>query len=276
MLEITRPRTPAMATSRCCAAVDLRSRAGEIVTRDRRQRRRQDDAAAHDLGPAARRRPARITFDGAAIAGLRADRIVGRGLAHVPGGPRRPPAHDACARTCELGAYRLRARRDRRREPRAGVRAVPALAGAAAQLAGDALGRRAADAGDRPRPDGPAHAADARRALARPVARHGAEIFALIRDICAVGVTDPAGRAERHAGAAMRRPRLRARERRLRAGRPGERDSSRTSGCARPISDRSEREHGGRRGARLLPRRIRGPAGAAARRDARSAASTSC
>src|ERR1019366_8149896 len=57
------------------------------------------------------------------------------------------------------------------------LRSVPPYAGALRPIRRHAVGRRAADAGDRPRHDGGAKAADAGRALARPVAVVRADHF---------------------------------------------------------------------------------------------------
>ena len=106
---------------------------------------------------------------------------------------------------------RLHARRPRGdpRRRRARVRAVSAAQGAAPADGRHAVGRRAADARDRPRADVAAEAAAARRAVDGPRAADGAEG---VRDVLAVSQgrrDDPADRAERQARARSERPRLR-------------------------------------------------------------------
>ena len=70
----------------------------------------------------------------------------------------------------EMGAYTRRARPGVRRGSRAGLRAVPARQGAAQPARRHALGRRAADGGDRARADGAAAADLHGRAVDGPVA----------------------------------------------------------------------------------------------------------
>ena len=82
-----------------------------------------------------------------------------RGPAHLPAHERvREPADGRHAG--RAGAFPAR--------PRPRVRDVPAARRAARPARRHAVGRRAADAGDRPRADEPAAAAAARRAVARP------------------------------------------------------------------------------------------------------------
>jgi branched-chain amino acid transport system ATP-binding protein len=68
----------------------------------------------------------------------------------------------------ELGSFRRAAQRERGELARARVRAVPGRAREARRARRRAVGRPAADGRDRPRADGAAAAAAARRAVARP------------------------------------------------------------------------------------------------------------
>ena len=63
-----------------------------------------------------------------------------------------------------------------------------------------------------------------------------AQIFAIIREIHGQGVDDPAGRAERGAGAQDGRPRVHPGDRRDRPGRAPAASSPRTTASARPTS----------------------------------------
>ena len=85
----------------------------------------------------------------------------------VPGGPRRLREPDRARRTSSWAPTRGATARIAAR-PRAGLRAVPAPEGAAQADGGHALGRRAADAGDRPRADVAAEGPAPRRAVAGP------------------------------------------------------------------------------------------------------------
>ena len=112
------------ATCPRCRGVDLVVEAGEIALGGRRQRRGQDDDAAHHLGAAA---PARgeIRFDGERIDRLPCHAVVERGVVHVPEGRKVFPSLTV-RENLELGSYTRAARRERRRQPGARLRAVPA------------------------------------------------------------------------------------------------------------------------------------------------------
>ena len=112
-------------------------------------------------------RTGRIVFDGARDPGPA--RPQGRRDRHraVARGPADLPAHDG-AREPRDGRVHPARREGHPRGPRARLRAVPAPEGARAPEGRHDVRRRAADARDRPRADGPAEAAAARRAVARP------------------------------------------------------------------------------------------------------------
>ena len=148
--------------------------AGRDRRTDRRERRRQDDDARHDLGPAAPASGIGSSFtpdpEGETARprpdARRADRrrrhlaLPGRaaGLRRAHGG--REPAD-----------RRLSAQRQGRRRRRTSAEIeghVPDPARARLGPRRPAVGRRADDAGDRPRADEPAEAAAARRAVAGP------------------------------------------------------------------------------------------------------------
>src|SRR4029453_3938217 len=127
-----------------------------------------------------RPRRGEIRFAGERIDRWPCRRVVGAGVVHVPEGRKVFPSL-AVRENLELGSY-TRAAKARRADslervfamfPRLRERvgqAARALSGGAGGRA--ALGRRAADAGHRAGADGPAQAADARRALARPGPDH--------------------------------------------------------------------------------------------------------
>ena len=101
-----------------------------------------------------------IRFFGAAVEREQPSAIVARGLIHVPEGRRIFP-NMTVRDNLDLGAYR----RGRRRRPRNRERVFaifPRLAERQSPARRDAVGRRAADAGDRPRADGRAETPDPR------------------------------------------------------------------------------------------------------------------
>src|SRR5262249_14761813 len=89
--------------------------------------------------------------------------------------------------------------RGARADPRARLRDLPAPRRAAEPARRPAVGRRAADAGDRPRPDGRAAAAHPRRALARPLPAPGRGAVRADPQNPRRRRRAPAGRAERGA-----------------------------------------------------------------------------
>ena len=116
-----------------------------------------------------RARSGTIRFAGAAIERERPAAIVARGLIHVPEGRRIFP-NLSVDENLDLGSYRRAAAR-RVRQPRARVRDLPAPARAPLAARRHPVGRRAADARHRPRPDGGAAAPHPRRAFARACRR---------------------------------------------------------------------------------------------------------
>ena len=165
-------------------------------------------------------RSGRVMVDGADITGMAVEEIVRRGVAHVPEG-RGVISELTVEENLRLGGlWRRSARGAARRD----LRDVPAAGRARAPACLAPVGRRAPDAVDRPRADGPPAGAAARRALAGPGARdrrpdHGDDPLAG-RQPRAGGA---AGRAERAQRPVDRQPRDRAqpgaRRRRPRAGR---------------------------------------------------------
>ena len=108
-----------------------------------------------------------MTFEGRAVGGLPAHRMVEQGIAHVPENRRLFPAphrrgQPAHRRLHPAGARALR------RAARAGLRAVSPPQGPARATCRHALGRRAADVRDRPRADVAAQAPADGRAVRRP------------------------------------------------------------------------------------------------------------
>ena len=115
-----------------------------------------------------------ILFDGKPIAGLSPRAIVKLGVAHVPEGRRVFPGLTV-RENIMLGASNGNASSAAiRREADAMFDVFPDIRRSRERARLDALGRPAADGRGRPRPDGQAPPAAARRALARPCARHRA------------------------------------------------------------------------------------------------------
>ena len=146
--------------------VDLDVAPGRDRDPDRRQRRRQVDAADDDLRQPARARRARSCSTARTSPHLPTHEIVRRGVAQVPEGRRIFPRMTVFE-NLQMGAIARRPGAFPARS-RARLRHVPAPRRAARAARRHAVGRRAADAGDRPRADEPAAPAAARRAVARP------------------------------------------------------------------------------------------------------------
>ena len=159
-------------------------------------------------------------------------RFQGRDITEVAGARDRQARH----RPVAGGAAAVPAD-DRDREPRDGrvpahgpggdpgghgprLRPLPAPEGAAQPEGRDDVRRRAADVRDRPRADGAAEAAAARRAVARPRADLRRAHLRDRQDDQRAGHLDPARRAERADGARRSQPRLRAGDRADRPRRP--------------------------------------------------------
>ena len=172
-----------------------------------------------------------IRFEGADITRAPADRIVSLGISHCPEG-RRIFGSLTVRENLRLGAVSPGRQAGGGRRPRDGARAVPAARRAAGAGRRHPVGRRAADARDRARPDEPAAAAPARRAVARPGAADGGADLRDDRQPQGERTDDPAGRAERPPRAGRRRSRLRPRDRPGDARRPGGRAAAEPEGGA--------------------------------------------
>ena len=113
-----------------------------------------------------------IHFAGREITGAEAGRVVSRGVVQVPEG-RRIFGRLTVEENLRAGGLRRRDKGGRGAARDRVYELFPVLAERRRQRGGAALRRRAADARDRPRPDGRAAAAAARRAVARArAARH--------------------------------------------------------------------------------------------------------
>ena len=149
--------------------VSLEIEQGEHRRHRRRQRRRQDLAhprhRRHAAAPAGR-----IVYRGSDISGWPSYRVCDLGIGQVAEGRQVFPTLTV-AENLDVGAMLPRARAGRVEEPRARAVAVSAARRAAAPGRRHAVRRRAADAGDRPLPDGRARAHHVRRAVARACAR---------------------------------------------------------------------------------------------------------
>ena len=169
-------------------------RAGRDRRHPRRQRGRQDDDDAGDLGHDPRQ--GTITFDGDDITTTSPEQIVRLGIAQVPQGRGTFPELTV-EENLRIGAYTRKRRRGRPRH-RPLVRDVPAAGGAAQPAGRQPVGRRAADAGHRPGADEPAQAAAVRRAEPRPrAADHQGAVRHHRRPQRALGHRRAARRAER-------------------------------------------------------------------------------
>ncbi len=159
--------TPSTATSRRCKGISLDGRRGRDRHADRLQRRRQVDDAALDLRPDAAARRARSASTARTSPRCAAQDIVALRHLAVARGPALLPAHD---RAREPRARRLSA--PRQATISADIDRVfelfPRLKEREKQKARHDVRRRAADARDRPRADGHAQAAAARRAVDGP------------------------------------------------------------------------------------------------------------
>ena len=124
-----------------------------------------------------------VRFDGKDIAGRRPRRSCGCGVAHVPEG-RGTFTTLTVEENLRIAAYTRCDKAGREARARAGVQLFPAAEGAHPAAGRHAVGRRAADAGDRPRADAEAAPDAARRAVVRPgAADRGQEIFRILRRI---------------------------------------------------------------------------------------------
>ena len=197
---------PATARSRCCTTSRSRSTQGQIVTLIGANGAGKTTLLKTISGlirPAA----GTIEFEGESIVRRPAHKIVARGLSHVPEG-RAILKRMTVLDNLRMGAY-VRSDAEVDRDIDAVFARFPVLAERRDQMAGDALRRRAADAGDRPRAGGAPAAAAARRAVARPRAEIRHADFPHAARAEAGGQDHPSGRAECPPGAAGCRSRLR-------------------------------------------------------------------
>ena len=174
----------------------------------RRERRGKILTAQVDLRPrgSPRRRGALCRPEAAAARDAYQDRRRSRPGAGRPADPGQPHR----GRKPAPGRLQPRGHRRSRRRSRSDLRPVFEPGSATRHVRLDAVGRRAADARHRPRPDGQTDPADAGRALAgaEPQARRRA-----VRTASSIErrrARHPAGRAEHAQGVANRAPRIRA------------------------------------------------------------------
>ena len=209
---------------------------------DRRERRGQDDAAARDLGPGARRAPGTIRFEGARRHRRAAPEVlVALGISHVPEG-RAHLREPHGAREPRAGRLPPRRRRERREDLERVLALFPRLRERLAQARGTLSGGEQQMLAIGRALMARAEAAAARRAVARArAAARAADLRDRPRDQRA-GHDGGAGRAERAPGAARRAPRLRARDRRARPRGPAPTLAPATRACARPTSARARRK----------------------------------
>ena len=144
-------------------------------------------------------RAGRITFRGRDITRpAESHRICNLGIGQVAEGRQVFPIAHGRRRTCEMGAHAAARARRRSADARSEVYAMfPRLAERKRPAGRHHVGRRAADARDRPLPDGQAGAHHVRRALARPRAALVQEVLRTIRAAQPARADDPAGGAER-------------------------------------------------------------------------------
>src|SRR5262249_47230230 len=176
-----------------------------------------------------RARKGRVALDGTNLTRRPPEEIVRAGVAHVPEG-QAVITELTVEENLRVGGLRRDRAAGRARRPRRGLPALPGAGRGPQPRRGDAVRRRAADPGDRARPDGQPEGAAAGRAVAgtRPPDRrpgHEPDPAAARR----VGADRRAGRAERpqraghrrHRRGAQRRPGRRRRERGHARGRRG-------------------------------------------------------
>ena len=142
-----------------------RRRAGADRDADRRERRRQDHAAEDHFRADPPERRQRSSSKARTSRAGRRTRSSRRGMSHVPEG-RAILKRMTVIDNLRMGAY-VRSDTEVDRDIDAVFERFPVLAERRDQMAGNAVRRRAADAGDRPRAGGAPAPAAARRALAR-------------------------------------------------------------------------------------------------------------
>ena len=150
LLSVSSMRMSPMARSRPSAAVSLEVADNEIVTIIGANGAGKTTLLNAIMGILPLK--GRVTFAGEDIARLEIEDRVATGLSLVPE-HRELFATMSVEDNLQLGAFRI-AKAVAARSLRAGLHAVSAAEGAAQATGRDAVGRRAADAGDGPRPDG--------------------------------------------------------------------------------------------------------------------------
>ena len=178
-------------------------------------------------------RKGKIVFQGTDITSMPPHQIVKRGISQSPEGRKLFPRMTV-TENLEMGAFqRTDQRGDQARTWTASSRCSRASPSGRTQKAGTMSGGEQQMLRDRPRADGAAEAAAARRAVDGARADLRREDLRDRAGDQRAGHADPARRAERAHGARHGRPRLRARDRHDRARRRREERCARTSRCAR-------------------------------------------
>ena len=146
---------------RALQGVSLRVATGELVALIGSNGAGKIDDAADDLGPAPAMRDGTITFEGADITRAATDRIVALGISHCPEG-RRIFGRLTVRENLRLGAVAQRDQAAIAADLEMVFALFPLLKERLQQAGRHAVGRRAADAGDRPGAHEPATPAAAR------------------------------------------------------------------------------------------------------------------
>ena len=212
-----------------------------------------------------------VTFDGERIDSLDPAAIVRRGIKQVMEG-RRVFAEMTVDENLTAGGYTNRNRAAVATAYDRVMTLFPRLAERRKQVSGYLSGRRAADAGDRPRPDDRSQAARARRAVAGPRADARAADPRHHRRHQQAGHERPADRAERGDGAVDRHHRLHHGDRQGGDGRSG-REAAARRGRQGVLPRPAQRR---RRRPQVVPRRqaLQAPQAVARHRAARARASS--
>ena len=163
----------------------------------------------HTISGLLRPKGGRVTYQGADITRLAADKIVARGLCHVPEGRQLFPTLSVEDNLLMGSSGRKKSAAELAEDIAYIYELFPVLGRAARADGRHPVGRRAADAGHRPRADRAPRVADPRRAL------HGTRAPGRGAHLRSAGHTEPTGldhvdgRAERGDGALGRPPRRR-------------------------------------------------------------------
>ena len=166
MLEARRPPRR-LRRDRGAAGHLARRRRGRDRHADRRQRRRQDDDADGHLRLLQPARAAAITFDGQDIAARAGSRDRSRSASPSRRRAARSFRGSPCSRTWRWARSPAATPTGSRKDIERVFELFPILGERRDASRRHAVGRRAADAGRRPRADGAPEAAAARRAVAR-------------------------------------------------------------------------------------------------------------